>query len=364
MSKKQEWNGNCICGHSHSDHGPSGSINYSAGRCSRCNCLHFIHNRESSTSAPEPEIDLIGNDPLSWAIQELMGLSDKFVRQIYTASRLFAAIRTKRDRSGGVCVCDRADQPKPERAEAENYMHLVMCRKCNACGYSGEDLSFPCRHVTTRADVANISITVHTHCPRCHSENLGPLHWDRELTNEYKPPTVVSTPSPSPTPTALDGEEKEVPADILEWIDKNSPYAGYFEVSEAYRDGAVAMWKKLQGEIKELQGEIAYVRHGAREMQKFLTDQLRELEADSIASNERIASLTKELDKADGIKLFHETKSSLKDAEISELSKQIASLTAERDEWKMAIAEAVCGQVQLDIGWQRMLDKYPQTKQA
>lgn len=114
MSKKQEWNGNCICGHSHSDHGPSGSINYSAGRCSRCNCLHFIHNRESSTSAPEPEIDLIGNDPLSWALQELMGLGDKFGRQIYTVSRLFADIRTKRNRSGGVCVCDRADQPKPD----------------------------------------------------------------------------------------------------------------------------------------------------------------------------------------------------------------------------------------------------------
>lgn len=40
----KEWDGLCRCGHKHSDHGNSTSVNYTAGRCSipGCNCKHFI----------------------------------------------------------------------------------------------------------------------------------------------------------------------------------------------------------------------------------------------------------------------------------------------------------------------------------
>jgi hypothetical protein len=42
---KDNWNGTCICGHLHSEHGHSGSINYTAGRCTitGCECRHFLH---------------------------------------------------------------------------------------------------------------------------------------------------------------------------------------------------------------------------------------------------------------------------------------------------------------------------------
>jgi len=32
----------CQCGHKHSEHGKSYSINYTAGFCSKCKCCHFI----------------------------------------------------------------------------------------------------------------------------------------------------------------------------------------------------------------------------------------------------------------------------------------------------------------------------------
>lgn len=43
--KKEKWDGRCQCGHLHSEHGPTGSINYTAGRChvGECRCAHFIH---------------------------------------------------------------------------------------------------------------------------------------------------------------------------------------------------------------------------------------------------------------------------------------------------------------------------------
>jgi hypothetical protein len=38
------WDGRCRCGHLHSEHRASNSINYSAGRCSvgECRCANFI----------------------------------------------------------------------------------------------------------------------------------------------------------------------------------------------------------------------------------------------------------------------------------------------------------------------------------
>lgn len=41
---KSKWDGNCECGHKHSEHGESMSINYSAGCCQidDCNCAHFL----------------------------------------------------------------------------------------------------------------------------------------------------------------------------------------------------------------------------------------------------------------------------------------------------------------------------------
>lgn len=39
-----EWDGQCRCGHKHSEHHPISSHNYSAGHCTvgECRCKHFI----------------------------------------------------------------------------------------------------------------------------------------------------------------------------------------------------------------------------------------------------------------------------------------------------------------------------------
>lgn len=43
---KVKWDGECKCGHLHSEHHKLTSHNYSAGRCTHegCGCAHFIHN--------------------------------------------------------------------------------------------------------------------------------------------------------------------------------------------------------------------------------------------------------------------------------------------------------------------------------
>lgn len=45
-TQKADWNGQCQCGHKHSEHHPISSHNYSAGHCTigECRCKHFIHN--------------------------------------------------------------------------------------------------------------------------------------------------------------------------------------------------------------------------------------------------------------------------------------------------------------------------------
>jgi hypothetical protein len=40
---KTKWDGLCRCGHRHSEHGISHSINYTAGKCSKCvECKNFV----------------------------------------------------------------------------------------------------------------------------------------------------------------------------------------------------------------------------------------------------------------------------------------------------------------------------------
>lgn len=47
---REAWNGRCRCGHLHSEHHPTSSHNYSAGRCTvgECRCAHFIHDTKTS----------------------------------------------------------------------------------------------------------------------------------------------------------------------------------------------------------------------------------------------------------------------------------------------------------------------------
>lgn len=44
-----KWDGRCRCGHLHSEHRASSSINYSAGRCSigECRCANFIIEKQN-----------------------------------------------------------------------------------------------------------------------------------------------------------------------------------------------------------------------------------------------------------------------------------------------------------------------------
>ena len=46
---KEKWNGRCCCGHLHSEHHPSSSVNYSAGHCTvgECRCKNFLHDKQN-----------------------------------------------------------------------------------------------------------------------------------------------------------------------------------------------------------------------------------------------------------------------------------------------------------------------------
>lgn len=49
---KGKWDGQCVCGHLHSEHYLLTSHNYSAGKCTHkeCRCLHFIHANKCEPS--------------------------------------------------------------------------------------------------------------------------------------------------------------------------------------------------------------------------------------------------------------------------------------------------------------------------
>jgi hypothetical protein len=82
---------------------------------------------------------------------------------------------------------------KQKPVYASNYMHVIMYRKCNACDYTGADFSFILRQEIAAHTETSVSYTQHTHCPKCGSENLGSLHWDKELNLEYQPPKISLT---------------------------------------------------------------------------------------------------------------------------------------------------------------------------
>jgi|CXWL01.1.fsa_nt_gi predicted Zn-ribbon and HTH transcriptional regulator len=58
-------------------------------------------------------------------------------------------------------------------AVSNNYYHVCTYRKCNDCGYIGEDLSFKIKLETTHQSDNAVSQIVRTHCPECDSEKLS-----------------------------------------------------------------------------------------------------------------------------------------------------------------------------------------------
>lgn len=51
-AERVAWDGRCRCGHLHSEHSKSTSINYSAGSCSvgECRCKHFLMPTQKSVA--------------------------------------------------------------------------------------------------------------------------------------------------------------------------------------------------------------------------------------------------------------------------------------------------------------------------
>jgi hypothetical protein len=88
---KDNWNGTCICGHLHSEHGPSGSINYTAGRCTikGCECRHFLHKE----SHEQPYLNKQEPDgPLQDIPEEIRNLASELAR-IFDPSDRHGSIR-------------------------------------------------------------------------------------------------------------------------------------------------------------------------------------------------------------------------------------------------------------------------------
>lgn len=266
-----------------------------------CECKEMFNDlsRELSPTDPEPESDLIGNDPLSWALQELMGLGDKFGIQIYTVSRLFAAIRTKRDRGNGVCVCNRAAQPKPDTdAFGREEVKLILSQR---------------------------ESYVKNHSPDGIFLATGPWLDKHYIPGLHLLPSLGSTPIASGT----EGEEKTPDEIYREECERQlkAIRAVLAGESPSFDESAcLAAEKKL----------VAYWKGKADDSNRVL-DAIQNQKSAYFKNWGRVEN------------------------ELTAANERIASLTAERDAWKMAMAEAVCGQVQLDIGWQRMLNKHPQT---
>ena len=50
---RDTYNPTCECGHRHSDHAESLNINYTAGRCKKCECKHFVIASDYSNQKPK-----------------------------------------------------------------------------------------------------------------------------------------------------------------------------------------------------------------------------------------------------------------------------------------------------------------------
>lgn len=93
------------------------------------------------------------------------------------------------------CKIAFIDMTQTLSSEAINYHHVVMYRKCNSCGYNGNDMDFQMKK--TPGGVTG-SFFVTTNCPECDSVDLSPCYWDKELTKEYKPPKAYTPPNDKP----------------------------------------------------------------------------------------------------------------------------------------------------------------------
>lgn len=74
----------------------------------------------------------------------------------------------------------------------QNYFyHTVSYRKCNSCGFKGEDMEFKQHTVITEQWPNSVCMTSTTHCPGCDSEQLSGHFHDQELTNPVKAPETI-----------------------------------------------------------------------------------------------------------------------------------------------------------------------------
>lgn len=142
--------------------------------------------------------------------------------------------------------------------------------------------------------------------------------------------------------TRISGEEKEPPADILEWINAeagriaNEPIIHEFQ---AARVGMIRMWRRLQSEWDK------------EPLNMLLANALRRLSEDQMTS--LADALYERTSAGSGVR-----------ARISEQSKEIASLTAERNDYR-AMLERIVGAGHAARGSVlNLISKYTQTKQA
>lgn len=93
IKEKNEWNGRCKCGHLHSQHNPTTSINYTAGRCAvaGCNCRNFIHQPEPPNEAGERKFSL------KEMIEELQNIHDAPCHPEYLLERITERIQELRN---------------------------------------------------------------------------------------------------------------------------------------------------------------------------------------------------------------------------------------------------------------------------
>lgn len=74
----------------------------------------------------------------------------------------------------------------------ENYFyHTVTHRKCNKCGFKGQDIEFKQETVITQQGPNWACMTTTIHCPGCNSDNLSGHFHDQELTNPVKEPDII-----------------------------------------------------------------------------------------------------------------------------------------------------------------------------
>ena len=82
-----------------------------------------------------------------------------------------------------------------EQVLAANYYHTVTYRRCEDCGFSGEDTAFKQKTEISSQGPSWACMNTTIHCPHCDSENLSPHYYDSGFHVPCREPQIIFLPN-------------------------------------------------------------------------------------------------------------------------------------------------------------------------